>query len=80
MIDKYEEVLSEISLRIKTLNDGKQLFYKKNYVRIGFTTYDDLPLTKPLKFSTLTIIIRCVLEEGEKLYPQIYLDKYLCEL
>ena len=37
-------------------------------------------MNKPLKFSTLTIIIRCVFEECEKLYLQIYLDECLYEL
>ena len=78
--DKYEEVLSGIRSEIKTLNGGKELFYKKNYAKIGINTDDDLPLNKPLKFPTLTIIIRCVLQEGEKMYPQIYLDECLYEL
>ena len=78
-IDKYEEVLSGIRSEIKTLNGGKELFYKKN-ARIGINTDDDLPLNKPLKFTTLTIIIRCILQEGVKLYPQIYLDECLYEL
>ena len=50
---------------------------KKNYARIGINTDDDLPLKKPLKFITLTIIIRCVFQVGENLYPQIYLDECL---
>ena len=78
--DKYEEVLSGIRSEIKTLNGGKELFYKKNYAKIGINTDDNLPLIKPLKFPTLTIIIRCLLQEGEKLYPQIYLDECLYEL
>ena len=77
---KYEKVLSRIRSEIKTLNEGKELFYKKNYAKIGINTDDNLPLNKPLKFPTLTIIIRCVLQEGEKLYPQIYLDECLYEL
>ena len=52
MTDKYEEVLSEIRSEIKTLNGGKELFYKKNYARIGINTDDNLPLNKPLKFPT----------------------------
>ena len=71
MTDKYEEALSEIRSEIKTLNtlnDGKELFYNKNYARIGINTDDDLPLNKPLKFLTLAIIIRCFLQEAEKLY------------
>ena len=77
---KYKEVWSIIKLEIKTLNGGKEVFYKKNYARIGINTDDDLLLSKPLKFPTLTIIIRCVLQNGEKLYPQIYLDECLYEL
>ena len=69
--------MSGIRSKIKTLNSGKKLFYKKkkNYARIRINTDNDLPLNKPLKFPTLAIIIRCALQEGEKLYPQIYLDK-----
>ena len=36
-------------------------------------------MNKQLKFPTLAIIIRYVFQEGEKLYPQIYLDECLCE-
>ena len=78
--DKYKEVFSRIKSEIKTINGGKELFYEKNYARIGVNTDDDLPLNKQLKFPTLTIIIRCVFQEGEKLYPQIYLDECLYEL
>ena len=74
-IDKYENVWPRIRSEFKTLNGGKELFYEKNYARIGINTNDHLPLNKQLKFQTLTIIIRCVLQEGQKLYPQIYLDE-----
>ena len=63
----YEVVFSGIISEIKTLNRGKELFYEKNYARIGINTDDNLPLNKPLKFPTLGIIIRCVLQNGEKL-------------
>ena len=76
---KYEEVLSGIRSEIKTLKDGKELFYKKKYAKIGINTDDDWPLNKPLKFPTLTIIIRYIFQEGEKLYLQIYLDECLHE-
>ena len=80
MTDKYEEVWSKIRSEIKTLNGGKELFYEKDYARIEINTDDDLPLNKQLKFPTLTIIIRCVLQKGEKLYSQICLDECLYEL
>ena len=78
--EKYEEVFSGIKSGIEELNDKKELFYEKYYGRIGVNTDDDLPLNKQLKFPMLTIIIRCILQKGEKLCPQIYLDKCLYEL
>ena len=73
--------MSGIRPEIETLNSGKELFYKKNYGKIEINTDDDdLPLNKPREFPTLTIIIRCALQEGEKLYLQIYLDECLHEL
>ena len=80
LTEKYKEVFSKIMSEIKTLNSGKELFYEKNYARIRISTDDDLPLNKQLKFSTLTIIISCILQKGEKLYLQIYLDECLYEL
>ena len=82
--EKYDEVFSGIKKEIETINGGKELFYEKNYAknmqRIGVNTDDDVPLNKPLKFPALTIIIRCVFQAGEKLYPQIYLDECLYKL
>ena len=78
--EKYDDVFSGIKKEIETINGGKELIYEKNYARIAVYTDDDVPLNKPLKFPTLTIIIRCVFQEDEKLYPQIYLDKCLYKL
>ena len=78
--EKCEEVWSGIKSKIKTINSGKELFYEKNYARIGINADDNLPSNKQLKFSALAIIIRCVLRKGEKLYPQIYLDECMYEL
>ena len=65
--DKCEEVWSGIRSEIKTMVE-KNGFMKK---------INDLPFNKPPKYPTLTIIIRWVFQEGEKLYPQIYLDESL---
>ena len=74
--EKHDEVFSGIKKKIETINGGKELFYEKNYARIGVNTDDDVPLNKPLKFPTFTIIIRCVFQEGKKLYF-LYMSK--CE-
>ena len=61
------------------INGGKELVYEKNHAKIGVNTDDDIPLNKQLKFPTLTIIIRCIFQNGKKLCPQIYLDDCLYE-
>ena len=73
---KYDEVFSGIKKKNwKRLMVEKSYFMKKNYARIWINTDDNVTLNKQLKFLTLTIIIRCEFQEGEKLYPQIYLDE-----
>ena len=52
----------------------------KDYMKIKFNSDDDLPLNKLLKFHSMTIVIRSVFEEVEKLYPQVFLDDTLYEL
>ena len=58
----------------------KNFSMKKKYERIGVNTDDNIPLNKKLKFLTLIIIIRCIFQEGKKLYAQVYLDECLYEL
>ena len=78
-IEKYEEVFSRIKSEIETINSGEKMHYEKSYAKIGVNTEDYIPLDKPLKFPLLTIIIRCIFQNGENLYPQIYLDECLYE-
>ena len=78
-IEKYEEVFSGIKSEVETINSGDELFYQKYYAKISVNTDDDVPLDKQLKFPLLTIIIRCIFQNGKKLYPHIYLDKCLYE-
>ena len=79
-IDKYEEVFSGIKSEIETINCGEKMYYEKHYAKAGVNTDDDIPLNKKLKFPLLSIIIRCVFQNGNKLQPQVYLDECLYEL
>ena len=54
----------ESGQKLKHLMVEKNCFIKKNYAKIGINIDDDLPLNKPLKLPTLTIIIRCVFQDG----------------
>ena len=49
-------------------------------MKIKFISADNLPLNKTLKLNNLTVIIRSVLEEDGKYYPQVFLDECLYEL
>ena len=73
-------MFSGIKSEIEMINSGEEMFFEKHYGKIGVNTDDDLTLNKPLTFPALTIIIRCVFQNGKTLYPQIYLDECLYEL
>ena len=61
------------------MNSG-ECDYEKDYIKITFNSDDNLPLNKPLKFHSMTIIIRSIFEEDGKLYPQVFLDDALYEV
>ena len=49
-------------------------------MKIKFSSDDNLPLNKPLKFYNMTVTIRCVFSEDNKFYPQVFLDEALYSL
>ena len=48
------------------------------YNKLRFSSVD-LPLDTLIEFHMLTIVINCVIEKGNKYYPEIYLDECLYE-
>ena len=76
---KYEDVFNGTMSKIKEI-DYDWLEYSKDYTKIKFNSDDNLPLNKPLKFYQMTITIRCVFSEDNKLYPQVFLDEALYSL
>ena len=71
----------ELNQKLKRLIVVKNYFTKKHYAKIEVNTDDNVPLNKKLKFPTLTITIRCVFQNGKKLYPQnLYLQKLYPDL
>ena len=78
LLKKYNDVWNGIKNKIKEVSSG-ECDYEKDYMKIKFNSDDYLPLNKPLKYHAITIIIRSVFEEDDKLYPQVFLDDALCE-
>ena len=56
------------------------LEYTKDNTKSKFNSGDNLPLNKTLKIYQMTITIRCVFSEKNKLYPQLFLDEALYSL
>ena len=79
LIKKLKDVSSWIKNKIEAINSDK-CDYEKEFMKINFNSYDDLPLNKPLKSHMMTIIIRSVFEEDGKLYLQVFLDDTVYEL
>ena len=79
-IKRYDDVFNGIMSKIRKLNDD-WLEYSKDYMKIRFNSDDhNLPLNKPLKLDQMTVTIRYVFSEDNKLYPQVFLDEALYSL
>ena len=79
LLRRYDDVFNGILGKIKNIDDD-WLEYAKDYMKIKFSSDDNLSLNKPLKFYNMTVTIRCVFSEDNKLYPQVFLDKALYRL
>ena len=73
LLKRYDDVLNGIMSKVKAIDDD-WLEYSKNYVKIKFSSDDNLPLNKPLKFHNVIVTIRCVFSEDNKLYSQVFVD------
>ena len=79
LLKKYSDAFNGIMSTIREIDDD-WLEYAKDYIKIKFSSDDDLPLNKSIKFVLMTITIRCLFIEDNKLYPQVFLDDTLYEL
>ena len=78
-LKKYNDVFNGLIDKIKKIDDD-WLEYTKDYMKIKFNSDDILPLNKTLEIHTMTVTIRYVISEDNKLYPQVFLDKALYSL
>ena len=79
ILKKYNQVFNGIKYYVKKA-DHSDGVYDKDYMKIKFSSDDDIPLNKQINFLTITVIIKCVFKKDGKYYPQVYLDEYLCEV
>ena len=80
-MQKYQDVFDAIKEIIKKINDYSQpIKYDDNYMKIKFSTDDNIPLNKIIYLPTITITIRCITKKDSKYYPQIFLDDCLYQV
>ena len=80
VLKKYSKVWDRIKDCIEKTNNNKLGEYDKDYMKITFSSDDDISLNKVLNFSTVTVTIRNIFEKDAKYYPQICLDGCLYEV
>ena len=76
VLKKYAELWDGIKNLIEKIN-GRPGGHKKDFIKIKFSSDNNLPLNKILKLHMLTIIFKFVFQEDSKYYPQVFLHKSL---
>ena len=79
LLKKYNDVFNGNMNKIKKINSD-DCDYEKDYMKFRFNSDDNLPLNKQLNFHNMTLTIRSVFKEDDKLYPQVFLNDTLYEL
>ena len=76
----FSEVWNGIKDCIEKLDDSELGEFDKNYMKIKFSSNDDILLNKQLNFLSITVIVRNIFEKDGKYYPQVFLDECLYEV
>ena len=74
--DEISDLLKKDCVKIK-FGPGSETTSIVDEYKIRFDSNTDLPLGTPMISHALTLVIRSVIEKGNKFYPQIYLEDAL---
>ena len=72
---KYTKIWNKIKNQIEKINGSEPIKYKKDFTKIKFESYDDLPLVNALNILSMIIVTRFDFQKDSKYYPKIYLHK-----
>ena len=78
-LERYDDIFNGIMSKIKKI-DYDWLEFSKDYMKIRFSSDENLPLNKLLKLCNMTVTIRYAFSKDNKLYPQVFLDDALFSL
>ena len=54
--------------------------YDEKFMKIKFTSDDELPLNKTIEIPNMTIAVRAIFLENNKYYPQVFLEECLYKM
>ena len=76
VVDKSNiEVINVFNTLREYIEDKIILDKIDEFDKIRLSSDIDLPIDTLIRFKILTIIIKCIIKEDDKYYPEIYLDK-----
>ena len=76
---KIEELWNKIRDSIRSITKNPDDFDEK-YMKIKFSSYDELPLNKTIEILSMIIVVRAIFHENNKYYSQVSPDELLYEL
>ena len=75
ILKKYTKVWYEVKNQIETINGGKPIKYKKDFMKFGLESDDSLPLGKILNIPSMIIVVEPVSRRQQifsaSLFPQM---------
>ena len=76
---KYEELQNKIRDLIKTVTK-KSDTYDEKHTKITINSDYELPLNKTIEIPWIIIVVRAIVLENNKYYPQVFLDECLYKI
>ena len=76
---KYEELQNKIRDVIKTVTK-KSDTYDEKHTKITINSDYELPLNKTIEIPWIIIVVRAIVLENNKYYPQVFLDECLYKI
>ena len=78
-IKKIADIWSKNRDLSRSLNKNSDV-YDEKYVKIKFSSDDELSLNKMIDIPSIIIIVRAIFNENNKYYSQVFLDECLYKL
>ena len=76
ILKNYTELWDEIKEQIHLITGEKVIKYSKDFMKIKFKTYDDLPVNEIISIPVCVIIVSSIFKEDNEYHPQVLLHDF----